>query len=73
MKKRFPIGTILVLGILYLFLGDKVLPYSMGKYSTAARAGIEDAMLGAFPQVNSKAAKAQKSTLDRVNQLEGGK
>jgi hypothetical protein len=70
MKKRFPIGTLLLLSVLFISIGDRVLPYSVGKYSIAARTGIEDAMVGAFPQINSKAAKAQNSTLDKVNQME---
>jgi hypothetical protein len=73
MKKTFPIGTLLFLAVVFVSFGDKFLPASIGKYSTATRVGIEDAMVGAFPQFNSKAAKAQNSTLDKVNQMEGAK
>jgi hypothetical protein len=69
MKKRFPIVTILLLAIGYIGFGDQVLPRSMGKYSTQTRAAIDDMMIGAFPNFNSK-TNPNGRTEDAVRQTE---
>jgi hypothetical protein len=69
MKKRFPIVTLLFLAIAYIGFGDQVLPRSVGRYSTQARAAIDNMMIGAFPSLNPK-VKPNARTEDAVRQSE---
>jgi hypothetical protein len=47
--KRIPFGLILLFSVCFVGFGDQVLPQSVGKYSTAARMGLDNMMVNAFP------------------------
>ena len=52
--KRVPVGLILLFTVCFVGFGDQVLPKPIGKYSTAARASLDDMMVSAFPQWRPK-------------------
>ena len=52
--KRVPVGLILLFAVCFVGFGDQVLPKPIGKYSTAARASLDDMMVSAFPQWRPK-------------------
>jgi hypothetical protein len=47
--KQIPFGLILLFSVCFVGFGDQVLPQSVGKYSTAARTGLDNMMVNAFP------------------------
>ncbi len=43
------VPLLLLLSLLYIAIGDRILPQPIGKFSTQARTAINQAMTGSFP------------------------
>jgi hypothetical protein len=67
--KRVPVGLIVLLSVCFVGFGDQVFPKSIGKYSTAARASLDNIMVSAFPEWKPK-TNPYGRTEDAVNQTE---
>ncbi len=67
--KRVPVGLIVLLSVCFIGFGDQVLPKSIGKYSTATRASLDNMMVSAFPEWKPK-TNPHRRTQDAINQTD---
>ena len=67
--KRFPFALVLLFSVGFISFGDKVLPRSIGKYSTQARGTLDNIMVSGFPQWSPK-TNQYKRTNEAVQQME---
>lgn len=57
------------IGLVYIALGDRVLPENYGTHSTRIRADINQYLLGMFPEDRLDSVRQKTSSFDRVEAL----
>lgn len=61
MRSRIPVGLLLLIGLIYVGLGDRFLPAAIGRYSTQARNTVNQMLIDGFPQWQPKANPNQRT------------
>ncbi len=57
------------IGLVYIALGDRILPENYGTHSTRIRADINQYLLGMFPEDRLDNVRQKTSSFDRVEAL----
>ena len=59
-------------GLVYIALGDRVLPQNYGNYSMQIRADVNQYLLGLFPTDELGSVKQKRSSFERVEAMKKG-
>ena len=72
MKLSSQIKVCLIVSVAYIAFGDLFLPRPYGNNSQQIKADMNQYLLGLFPSEKLKGVKQQRSSLERVREIESG-